>query len=66
MGVLDRILSGTRDVLLLQYKVEQLTQRVDRLADGHDALRERVIRIEVLISEAQRAAGRRLPSDQSR
>ena len=55
-GVVDRIFSGIKDILLLQYKVEKLTDRVDHLTDGHDALRERVLRIEVLIAEAQRRA----------
>lgn len=55
-GVFDRLTTGIKEVLLLQYKVEQLTDRVDRLAGSHDNLRERVMRIEVLISEAQRRA----------
>lgn len=56
MSIFDRILSGTREMFLLQFKVEQLTERVDKLADRQDGLTERVIRLETIISEAQRRA----------
>lgn len=61
MSVFDRLLAGVKDVLLLQYKVEQLTDRVERMAASNENLRERVLRIEVLIQEAQRRAAERGP-----
>lgn len=61
MSVFDRLIDGIKDVLLLQHKVEQLTERVDRMAATNDNLRERVLRIEVLIAEAQRRAAERGP-----
>lgn len=58
MSFIDNILSGTRNLLLLQYKVDQLTADYAKLDARHDNLTERVIRLEVIISEAQRAAQR--------
>lgn len=62
MSVSDRLLAGAKDVLLLQYKVEQLADRVERMAASNENLRERVLRIEVLIEEAQRRAAERGPA----
>lgn len=58
MSFIDNILSGTRNLLLLQYKVDQLTADYAKLDARHDNLTERIIRLEVIISEAQRAAHR--------
>ncbi|QYE35867.1 hypothetical protein KZX46_07930 [Polymorphobacter sp. PAMC 29334] len=58
MSIIDNILSGTRNLLLLQYKVDQLTADYAKLEARQDSLTERVIRLEVIISEAQRAAAR--------
>ncbi len=58
MSIIDNILSGTRNILLLQYKVDQLTADYAKLEARQDSLTERVIRLEVIISEAQRAAAR--------
>lgn len=61
MSVFDTILSGTRNIMLLQYKVEQLTLDVNRLNARQESLTERIIRLEVVIAEAQRAAASRPP-----
>jgi len=58
LSIIDNILSGTRNILLLQYKVDQLTADYAKLEARQDSLTERVIRLEVIISEAQRAAAR--------
>jgi outer membrane murein-binding lipoprotein Lpp len=61
LSIIDNILSGTRNLLLLQYKVDQLTADYAKLEARQETLTERVIRLEVIISEAQRAA-QRLPA----
>ncbi len=57
MSAIDRILSATRGILLLEHRIDQLTAQVDKLNDGHTQLRDRVLRLEVVIGEAQRRAG---------
>lgn len=62
MSIFDTILSGTRNMMLLQYKVEQLITDVNRLNTRQETLTERIIRLEVVIAEAQRAAAARPPA----
>ncbi|TRW16937.1 hypothetical protein [Glacieibacterium frigidum] len=56
MSVFDRILSATRSIILFEHRVDQLTAQVEKLSSAHDQLRDRVLRLEIIIGEAQRRA----------
>jgi len=56
VSVLGDIVAGIRKVVLLEHRVETLTSEVERLSAAHAGTRERLIRLEVIIEEALRAA----------
>lgn len=62
MSLLDSILSGTRNIMVLQYKVEQFIVDVNKLDVRQDNLADRLIRVEVIIAEAQRGGAARRPA----
>ena len=49
MSLLNELFGATRDMMLTQYKLEQLTLRVDSLGSGQQDLRERVVRLETIV-----------------
>jgi hypothetical protein len=55
------IVSGVRQVLLMQHRIDALADDLKALTAAHGETRERLIRLEVIIDEARRAAERRLP-----
>ena len=64
MTALGDVIAGIRKVLLLEHRVESLATEVERLSAAHAETRERLIRLEVIIDEARRAAeARRLRGD---
>ncbi len=62
MGALGNALAGLRKILLLEQRVESLNGEVERLSAAHTDTRERLIRLEVIIEEARRAAAARRAS----
>ena len=63
MSIADRILSGIRDVLRQQDKIETLSHAVKELANEVRELDRRMIRIETLVELAERQTHRdQLPS----
>jgi len=55
------IVSGVRQVLLMQHRIDALVDDLKGLTAAHGETRERLIRLEVIIDEARRTAERRLP-----
>ncbi len=61
MSSIGDIVSGVRQVLLMQHRIDALADDLKALTAAHGETRERLIRLEVIIDEARRAAERRLP-----
>lgn len=58
MSAMGRVLDALRETVLLNDRVEQLGQAVDKLDSEHANIRDRVTRIEAIIEFAR---GARLP-----
>lgn len=56
MSFLTDIFTATRELMLIQYKIEQLTLRVDGLSSGQQYLRERMVRLETIVGDLPRRA----------
>lgn len=62
MSTVSNILSGLKQVMLLEHRVDRLAEDVQALTSAHAETRERLIRLEVIIDEARRSRdARRLP-----
>ncbi len=61
MSSVGDIISGIREVLLMRHRIDTLTDDLKALTAAHGETRERLVRLEVIIDEARRAAERRLP-----
>ena len=62
MSAIGDILSGLRQVMLMEDRLDMLVRDVEALTAAHAETRERVIRLEVIIDEARRSRdARRLP-----
>ena len=61
MSVTERILTGIRNVLRQQDKIEALTEAVKQLSSEMRELDRRLVRIETMIELAQSQAVPRLP-----
>jgi hypothetical protein len=59
MSAIGDVLAAVRKVLLLEHRVEALGAEVERLSAAYTDTRERLIRLEVIIEEARRAASER-------
>lgn len=62
MSTIGDILSGLRQAMPMEHRLDMLVRDVEALTAAHAETRERVIRPEVIIDEARRSRdARRLP-----
>ena len=61
MSLIGDIFAGVRRIMLLEDRVDRLTDDLAKLNTAHAETRERLIRVEVIIDEARRAEARYRP-----